>query len=440
MIKKFKNVISQFGTGNIAILKSKHVTVNNIQAMDKLNELIQKGNWIGAAKLMFQMKKYVDSQHPAAPHYKYEFSEDESGGIWKTIVPAYPEAPVLHPLKGNFRFILPEKYRRFKNMAELLHNSYCNQENIELDAIAFKTWVDETIIDDLHKKDFASFKLTLIPEKFPPPTPMRLYLKGHAWSIDYLEIGVTKIDGSTIFIDNHKQKNVPFYVQFIIDITGSRAEMKIEIKEDYLRSVRDVLIFKEFAHLSNKRTRHKLALKLLKEDSDIFIAEEWNFNEDKSDETMEFLKLLKKLKYLEEELQGNFTLPIHGFITENEAYLIDIIYSSLINHTFKEKLTETISVKIKEEKEIASLLSLQSKKKNGFSISLNNYIDEPVSIFGFVFPFNIHQILLEKVSLKDAELLERKLAIKDEDEELIVKFKPVGKSSYVIQKFSNEIE
>ncbi|WHY84683.1 hypothetical protein QNH39_18775 [Neobacillus novalis] len=440
MIKKFKNVISQLGTGNIAILKSKNVTVNNVQAMDELSKLIQKGNLLGAAKLLLQMKKFVNSQHPAAPHYKYEFSEDKSGNIITSIVPAYPEAPLLHPLKGSFNFILPEKYQKFNNMNELLNYSYGNQENIELDVVAFKTWVDETIIDEHHKKDFATMKLTLIPIEFPPPTPMRLYLKGHSWSIDYLEIGVTKIDGSIVIMDNHKQKHAPFYVQFMIDIANSRADMKIEINDEFFSSVKHVLMFKEFVQLSNKKSSHELALKMLKEDSDIFIAKEWHFNEDKSDETEEFLDLLRKLRQIEDKLQVNFTLPSHGFITENELNIINLIYSSVNNGSLKEKLTKIYSLKMRDGNEIASLLSLHKTRKDGFSICLNDHFNVPISLFGVEFSFNIYQIFLNNITLKDAELLDRKLAMKNDEEELIVKLKPVDTEAYLFQRLYTDSE
>jgi hypothetical protein len=434
MIKKIKNVISQLGTGNIAILKSKNVTVNNVQAMDELSKLIQKGNWLSAAKLLLQMKKFVNSQHAAAPHYKYEFSEDKNGNIVTSIIPAYPEAPILHPLKGSFSFLLPENYKKFNNIKELLNYSYGNQENIELDVVAFKTWVDETIIDEHHKEDFATMKLTLIPKGFPLPTPMRLYLKGHSWSIDYLEIGVTKIDGSIIVMDNNKQKGAPFYVQFIIDIADSSADMKIEINDEFLSSVKHLLMFKEFVQLSNKKSRYELALKMLKEDSDLFIAKEWNFNEDNSDETEEFLELLRKLSHIEEKLQVNFTLPNDGFITEKEFNIINLIYSSVNNDSLKEKLTKIYSVKMKDENEIASLISLDKSRKDGFSICFNNHFNDPISLFCVEFSFNIYQIFLDNVSLKDADSLKRKLAMKDNEEELIVKFKPIDTGAYVFKR------
>jgi hypothetical protein len=440
MIKKFKNAISQLGSGNIAILKSKNVTVNNVQAMDELNKLIQKGDIIGAARLMFQMKKFVNSQHPAAPHYKYEFNEDSNGNIVTSIVPAYPEAPLLHPLKGSFSFILPEKYKKFTNMKELLTYSYGNQEKIDLDVVAFKTWVDETIIDEHHKKDFTTMKLTLIPKEFPPPTPMRLYLKGHSWSIDYLEIGVTKIDGSVIVMDNGKQNAAPFYVQFMIDIADSRADMKIEINDDFLSSVKHVLMFKEFVQLSNSKARHDLALKMLREDSDIFVAKEWHFNEDKSDESEEFLELLRRLSDIEEKLKVSFTIPHDGFITENEYNLIMLVYSSVNSGSLKDKLTNIYSLKMRDGNEIKSLLSLHKSRKDGFSLCLNDHCIEPLSLFGLELPFNLYQIFLENVTLKDADLLEKKLALKDNDEELLVKFQPVKSGACLYQRLVIDTE
>lgn len=171
-------------------------------------------------------------------------------------------------------------------------------------------------------------------------------------------------------------------------------------------------MFKEFVQLSNKKSSHELALKMLKEDSDIFIAKEWHFNEDKSDETEEFLDLLRKLRQIEDKLQVNFTLPSHGFITENELNIINLIYSSVNNGSLKEKLTKIYSLKMRDGNEIASLLSLHKTRKDGFSICLNDHFNVPISLFGVEFSFNIYQIFLNNITLKDAELLDRKLAMK----------------------------
>jgi len=438
MNKKTKDAISQNGTGNLAFLKSKDITVNQIQAFDQLNKLISQGDHNAAIELVSQMKEFVENQHPAAPHYKYEFSKDTQGNNVLSHVPAYPEAAYLHPLKGKFSYVFPERYKGFKNMNELLNYSYGKQQSIELDVVSLKTWVDETIIDEHHKDEFSSMKLTLIPKEFPAPTPMKLYLKDNSWAIDYLEMGVTEIDGPNVKIDNNKQENCPFYVSFKINIEKSGADFSINIKDEFENNVEDLLLFKEFIQISTDKDKSSIALKMLKENDDLMIANEWGFNEDISNESEDFISFLKMLKHIEDSLSIKFNLPRTG-VTQGDMRIVELACASIENNCVKYELDDVFKVKISDAQQIEEILTLNEEKPNGFTLNLYNKMSTPIMLFGTPLDFSVFAQGLEEVKLEDAEKLRKKLKVKDDDEELNVNLVPIGKDSYLYEMLMDEL-
>jgi len=84
--------VFQNGSGNLAILNSKNITVQQVQAMDQLRLYLQKGEFDKAVHLLKSMKDFMDSQHPVAPFWKYEFGVDEDGRSYMSHVPAYSGA------------------------------------------------------------------------------------------------------------------------------------------------------------------------------------------------------------------------------------------------------------------------------------------------------------------------------------------------------------
>lgn len=250
---RIKNSVIQKGMGNLSIFKSKNITINQMQVMDQMQQYLHKGDIENAALLLKQMEDFVHSQHPCAPFWKYEFGIDENGKSYIGHVPAFADAAKKMPLTGMMKVIIPPKYQKFTNMESLLNFSYGTQQEIEFDLASLKTWIGETLIDEFVATENSNSKIIIKPSKFPPPLPMKLYLKDNSWSIDYLLIGVKQMLGSTITLSNHQQEGAPLEVEFIMDLKLSTATFNISINDVGSNSVKNIITFLEIIDKSKKK-------------------------------------------------------------------------------------------------------------------------------------------------------------------------------------------
>jgi hypothetical protein len=430
MMRK-KSDVSQSGNQNLAIVNSKNITVNQVQAADEMQRLVKEGKLNEAAELLSRIQKAASSVHPAYPHYRFEFGTDEKGNSTISHVPNYPEAVERYPFQGSMRFVLTEKYKRFKNMQELVQHSYEKQEKIELDALSFKTWVGDTILDEFSKDNFKSMKLTLTPQKFPPPTPMRLFLKNDSWGIDYLEIGVTEIDGSIVKMDNSKQKGATIFVSFVIDMDKETAKFNIKIKEEYIHRVKEELIFTELL-LASKKKSNSLVLKFLETDADIIEANSWGFDEEIHDNLQYYAELLSKLKEIENHFQVEFKLDESGFSSE-DIWVIELLYSFVIGRNLKRPF-EPWKTRMNNKQMIQQAIDMDDQKPQGFSFHGYHILDESIKLFECEFVFHKYEFFLEYIRLVNKEKLRKKLEFMDEGESLIIEFSGEEKRSFIYEK------
>jgi hypothetical protein len=432
MKTKIKDSVLQLGTGNISIFKSKDVTVNQVQALDQLNEFLKNGDTSSAVDLLKSMKDFMDSQHPAAPYYKYDFGVNEEGQKYISHVPAFPGAEKLAPLKGNMKITVPTKYQKFKNMREIINYSYGMQEEIEFDLQSLKTWVGDTVIEEFEGNEQRSAKIKIRPSEFPPPSPMKLYLKDNSWSIDYLMVGVSRIDNNIITLNNAKQSNSHFLIEIILDLENTRANFNINITEHGLHSVGTILKFKEIIDNSSKKNKPRLALKLLESDSDFIMGAEWQFNDNVTKEQRELLEYLKKLYFIEEELNVEFHFP-ERLVTDWEIYIVDVIYQTLIGKEYETALTEGYHFELSNKHDIQRLIR-SHKEHEVFNVGLNFINTEPFELFGVKFISKSNNVFLKSVMIQRFNRLVKKAELLDEGEPLRISLIPVGSDSTFNEK------
>ncbi|MEK3977318.1 hypothetical protein MKZ20_21875 [Psychrobacillus sp. FSL K6-2684] len=429
--KKIKNSVFQYGNSNIAILNSKNVTVQNIQAMDQLQRHLQNGEIEKAVNLLRNMKDFMDSQHPAAPFWKYEIRVDEKGRDYVTHVPAYSGAEKEKPLTGSMRIVVPTHYKKnFKNMKELLDFSYGLQQEIVFELKSLKTWIGETLIEEIKANEKNNTKIKIIPQKFPPPSPMKLYLKDNSWSIDYLQIGVEKIVGSIITLNNYQQKNAPFAVQLILNIDSTTAKFNIKLTDDGMSSVKNILKFHSLIQISKKTKKPELALKLLEEDSDLISSFDWDFSENGNSKTEEFICFLNKIHFIEQEFNIEFKFQNMDYSNE-ELYFIDSIYNSLKDGYFKNKLHSYVFI-MDDLFEIQKLFALHDEKSclNVVHLKPKEYPRDFI-LLGIRFKIVTYEIRLENVKIENPEKIRMKSELLDDGESLKVKFLPYSSQSYI---------
>ncbi|WP_035400812.1 hypothetical protein [Bacillus sp. NRRL B-14911] len=430
---KIKNSVVQNGLGNLAIFKSPNVTVNQVQALDQLRSYTSSGEINQAADLIRQMKDFVDSQHPAAPYYKYEFGVNSEGEQYVSHVPAFPGAEKLRPLKGNVRLVIPEEYKHFKNMRELINYSYGMQQPLEMDVKSLKTWVGEDILEEFTEEENKKLRIKMIPNKFPPPSPMKIYLKDNSWSLDYIEIGVKQINGSKILMDNSQNVSCPFSISFEIDVERLSANFNILIRDESMNSVKQVLKFKELVEAGKPKKKPKLALKLLKDDTDVLVADNWKFNEKKNENTEEFIVYLRKLSQIEEDLNINFCLPERPL--ENwEVLNTELIYLSMKGEFHRQPFTTKFELYLDSDKDIERLFSVASVNSNCFNVNLELSRNENLEMFGADLMIKRQHVYLEGIQLDNLSKVRKKNELREKDESLRVIILPSRADSYISTK------
>lgn len=433
-LKKIKNSIFQSGHGNLAFFKSKNITVNNIQALDQLSEYIKKGQLNNATELIHQMNKFLSTNHPGAPYYKYEFSINDQGQQVISHVPAFPGAEKLMPLKGSMKFRLPDTYKKFKSLSDLLNYSYGMQQTLELDIESFKTWIGDTVLEEHSNKDGQVLKLRMTPKKFPPPSPMKLYTMDNSWSIDYLLIGVKEINNNKIVFDNSQQSNAPFGVMFTVDLDSKIVGFNIRINDSALHSVKHILKFKEMVLISQKSSKPSLGLKLLEQDSDVIVGQQWQFSEKDSVDTQIFVNFLRKLYMIEQHFGINFIIPERA-IQEDEIILTERMFRAIQGeHLQSDFIDEHFEFRLYNDSDIQRLFMYDENNPEGFSVNLDLINSESFMLFGIKFKEVEHTVHFENIKLENPSRLRKKNNMRDSDEPLKIRILPMDKTTSVINE------
>ncbi|MEX3745009.1 MULTISPECIES: hypothetical protein [Lysinibacillus] len=431
MFKKIKNSVLQRGMGNISIFKSKNVTVNQIQVMDQMQRYLQNGEVDNAVTLLKQMEDFVHSRHPCAPFWKYEFGIDKNGRKYISHVPAFAGAEKEMPLTGRMYVVIPSHYKKFKTMKNLLNFSYGMQQEIEFDLKSLKTWIGETLIDEFEATESSNTKIKLIPSEFPPPLPMKLYLKDNSWSIDYLLIGAERIEGSTITLSNHKQNDAPMAIELIMNLSLSTANFNIKLTDGGVNSVKYILKYLDLVDKSKKTSKPELALKLLENDTDVISSPNWDFNDNEETEPEVYITL-KKVHHIEEEYSIEFMFPNRAF-TDFELYIIDVLYHTVKDGYFRRDFKDSYTITIDNYSEIQKLLGIHDKD-SCLNFQLANPSNDPFELFGIKFKPVSNQVIFDNVKLDMPEKLRMKSKLLDAGEHVNVKLIAYNDESYISER------
>lgn len=272
MLKKLLNKARIFNNGNKNqnIVNSPGAMILNRSFGEELQYLVRKGQYDEVAALIKQSINGASAQHPAYPHWRYDIKLN-NGQVSIAHVPNSPNAIHTHPFRSQMKLILPNDFRaRFKNWNEALQYSYEKQITFEFDAKSIETWIGDKAIEKYESEDGTKqIRVSIEPQEFPPPTPMRLYLFEGSLSYDYLIMGLKEIDGNWLILDNSTQKNPQINITVSMNPTTNEAKMLIDLCSDNSLSAKSQLHYCSF--MQSMKTS-SFALKSLEHNVDIMVA------------------------------------------------------------------------------------------------------------------------------------------------------------------------
>ena len=163
------------------------------------------------------------------------------------------------------RFKLPEEYKWAKNMSDLVNYGYEKQMPITLDVEELKLWIGEHLVETMKSDEHSKCTLEILNREFPPAIPVKIEFGDNIFSIDYLEIGITEINGSKITLSNEKEESSRVVIKFIIDLEkNDECRFFIDTNKGYELNVEANLLVSEFLEKCNQNLDMKIFAKYIK--------------------------------------------------------------------------------------------------------------------------------------------------------------------------------
>lgn len=352
------------------------------------------------------LKRSVENQHPCAPYWKYNISLNENEGIKIGHMPTSKEALEKYPPKGNVRFKLPDEYKWAKNMNDLINYGYKKQIPITLDIEELKLWIGDYLIENMKSDENTKCTLEIVNREFPPPIPVKIEFGENIFSIDYLEIGVTEINGSKITLSNEKDKYSKIVIKFIIDLEQKeQCRFFIDITKGYELNVEANLLIGEFLEKCNLNLDMKIIY--LKEGKTIISFNNPNIKENKVD-LEKRNKLLRDLRKLEKYYDVEFILPKDN-ILEEDLENITILLCAMENKSYDINY-DSITLTLEVNKDSNQHDMIKNIEKSMLKVDLN---DKCITLFNQSINFKEAYREFYNIKVKDKERILEKLELLD---------------------------
>lgn len=323
-------------------------------------------------------------------------------------------------MKGNIRCVIPKKYSEFRNFEEMLQTAYGKQEEIELDVLSLKTWIGEHLIDEKDSSQVGEMKAILKPKPFPDPLPMKLYIKDSHYSVDYLEVGVTRIEGQMITLENSRQEDAKIYIKLVLDLAEGRSSFNIKISDKYSHDVEANLLLNQF--LFEVNSGKKFAIKMLKQGNDLFVSEKWSLDHALPDNINEYIDLLVDLLRLQESFDVTFNLSDN--IDEED---LENIYLLKLSADGKARIGTYTDCKIQvsDKQSVSNIIELNDRSPKGNTLTLVTH-GKTITLLGAVITFNEYHLEFQDAVLKNSNILKKKLELMEEGESVSIQFVPAN--------------
>lgn len=259
----------------------------------KIEELIEK-NKDDPSSLMVTLKKVQKSLN-TDPHYATELSVGESR-VSVSYHPRSQEALEKIPLHGNLKV---------KTSEDMLKKMWKTRTPITFDRDSIIDFSvskgDIPIIPGGSKEKTDS--LTIIPEPFPKPRPVKIFIPNTHVGFDYALLGAIESDGTKIKLSS-VDKNRPYKFEFSLDLETRKGLFKFEINYQ-TADVRQAFNSEKFLRVLKQK--EEIAVKDLETDGILFRAVVGDLPIELGDDV--YYETLKDLSYIQEKTMKMIPCP-----------------------------------------------------------------------------------------------------------------------------------
>lgn len=416
-IKAKKNVAKgEINGDGGTLIQNSNVTVN--KGMDEILELVHERHKQHTLEKLGLFQKCFGTMHPLYPDFKYNVNMNEKG-VSIGLVASNAQSLIKHPIHGAIKFILPEKYKWAKNINELLKYGYEQQIPLNLKTKGFKMWLGDYLEEEQPEGD-----VRITPQKFPDPIPMKFEFQNTSFSLDYLMMGLTKIEDNYSIISNHKQENTKLILTLSINRSDiSDCNLNVTISEKYKTNVQANLQISKFLFNISQEGIKKLVL--LENDSEFMTFSKSNVNSPKVKKLENRIQLLERLNVLEKYYGVAFKLPklLNKGAENNLLILEKSMNNQLISGTYSE---------------IPVLITVNSNFDSNLLQSFNQDVgqkldcvikDEKIELFGQDIIFKEKIITYYNAILDNKEKTLKKFEFADNNDVINIRFIPLDSNS-----------
>lgn len=400
------------GNGNITVQNS-DITVN--KGMDEILELARAGKQVEALTKLGVLQRGFGAQHPLYPYWRYDINMDEKGVSIRTVATSN-EAIKKYPPHGQIKLSIPDEYKWAKNLNELIRYGYEKQVSIKLNSSGLKMWLGDCLVEEINSESVVE----IIPERFPEPIPMKFAIEDNSFSLDYLEIGLMKIEGTKLVLSNEKQLNAKVILTIIVDIADiSDNKIKIRVADAYTDNVDANIKVCKFLLNSNNDVLKSLIT--LNDDRDFITFRQVCVYSENSENLELEAALLDRLIAIEKYYDVTFKLPevIYEEDIENIIILEKSMKKESIQGTYNYVKAQAI-INLNSER-------FKYKKKNKSFMLTTVFDNVKIELFGQIVTFKKQNINYYNVVLENEEKIKQKLELADDGDVISLKFVPENK-------------
>lgn len=408
------------GDGNVNIQNS-NIRINN--GMDEVLELARSGDNVGALKKMGIFQRCFGAMHPLYPDFRYSLNMNEKEVSIK-VVANNEDAIKKYPPHGTIKFIIPDEYKWAKNINELIRYGYEKQVPIKLKSESIKLWFGTYLMEEL--KDVNEVKI--IPEKFPEPIPMKFEFENTIFRLDYLEMGLIRIENDYLILSNEKQENT----KLILTLSINRCNIfdnkfTIKVAPQYKNNVDANIKMNKF--LLSMGFEGIKRLVTLKDDREIISFQDSNINGTSIKDLEKEIALLERLYTLEKYYGVVLKLPEK--ITDDDYENLLVLEKSMNNEPITGTYSElTLSLTVNSSFNQIKIIN----KDTGNRIECV-FDNEEIELFGQRVIFKEKRINYHNAVVDNKEKNLKKFEFADDGDVIKVKFIPLDKNDNIFEVY-----